>query len=105
MVTLSTYSPDPSLFFRSQFDTRVPDGQGLGAFDDPAPHRAIDRAMAATGGAQEEAWAAVDTLLVTRGVVVPICWYESLLPYHRDLEGLTHLDGLGPSLAAAYVKS
>ncbi|MEU2243268.1 ABC transporter substrate-binding protein [Streptomyces sp. NPDC018338] len=105
LVTLSTYSPDPALFFRSFFDTRVPNGQGLGALADRDLHAAIDRASAATGGgAQAAAWAAVDELLVKHGAVVPICRYERRLPYRRGLEGLT-LDGRGPSLATAYVSS
>ncbi|MEU7514876.1 ABC transporter substrate-binding protein [Streptomyces sp. NPDC042898] len=105
LVTLSTYSPDPALFFRSFFDTRVPNGQGLGALADRGLHTAIDRASAATGdGAQAAAWAAVDELLVEYGAVVPICRHERRLPYRRGLEGLT-LDGRGPSLATAYVSS
>ncbi|RSS50631.1 protein kinase domain-containing protein [Streptomyces sp. WAC01280] len=105
LVTLSTYSPDPALFFRSFFDTRVPNGQGLGALADRGLHTAIDRASAATGGgAQAAAWAAVDELLVEYGAVVPVCRHERRLPYRRGLEGLT-LDGRGPSLATAYVSS
>ncbi|MCX5392434.1 ABC transporter substrate-binding protein [Streptomyces sp. NBC_00094] len=104
LVTHSTHSPDPALFLRGLFDTRVPQGHGLGAYDDPALHAAIDRALeSADTGEQARAWAAVDDLLVRLGVVVPVCRYENRLPYREGLAGLT-LDGRGPSLAMAYVE-
>ncbi|MFE0338973.1 ABC transporter substrate-binding protein [Streptomyces sp. NPDC058955] len=102
-VVTAPSSPDPSKTFRFLFDTRLPDGHGLGRFDDAALHTAIDQATRTQdSGAQARAWAAVDDLLVAEGVVIPVARWEWHLPHGTGLKGVTK-DGLGLSLATAYV--